>query len=265
MAQVEEFLELELRDDDVLFHCDLSFPGIFHHVLYHKRPSRCYCYCHGTSLNNMDYFAGQYGMSKWNIERGLSQIYDCILIASDYHWRKLQSAGMKNLRVIGLPAPGPETMHLYPRPEFKPFDIVSACRPTPQKVNIELEKEIEKNCATIISRANFDNWEDYYKFLSDSKILLLTTSEETFGYTILDAVLNDCIPIAPNDFSYPELLPREYLYDNKEELYALLHKILYTDWYEVPELLNQDIIDNYYKSLIGILKGGNGKHELSNY
>jgi hypothetical protein len=36
--QIQEYIELELKDDDVLLLNDISFPGLFSNVLYHKRP-----------------------------------------------------------------------------------------------------------------------------------------------------------------------------------------------------------------------------------
>ncbi len=62
------------------------------------------------------------------------------------------------------------------------------------------------------------DWEGYYEFLCASRIMLITAREETFGYQVVDAVMAGCVPIAPNKFSYPELLPKQYLYDDKEEL-----------------------------------------------
>jgi len=47
-----------------------------------------------------------------------------------------------------------------------------------------------------------------------SKILLITAHEDTFGYQIVDAIINGCVPLARNDLAYPELLPKEYLYND---------------------------------------------------
>ena len=55
-AQIKEYTALKLRDDDILFLADLSFPGLFGNVLFHKRPKRCFAYCHATSKNKLDYF-----------------------------------------------------------------------------------------------------------------------------------------------------------------------------------------------------------------
>ena len=64
-----------------------------------------------------------------------------------------------------------------------------------------------------------------------------------------------CIPLAPTRCSYPELLPRIYLYKDKEEL---LHRIDYIlnsgDKVPVPKLLCQDEMSNFYNRIVKEMK-----------
>ncbi len=83
-AQIKEYMELELRDDDILFVSDISFPGLFCNVLFHKRPSRAFTYCHATSLNYKDYFASV-RQSKFPAETGHSELFDVVFLGSNYH------------------------------------------------------------------------------------------------------------------------------------------------------------------------------------
>ena len=69
MNQIQEYMDLKLRDDDILFLADLSFPGMFANVLHHKRPMGVYAFCHATSLNDFDYFQ-KVRHSKFQVERG---------------------------------------------------------------------------------------------------------------------------------------------------------------------------------------------------
>ena len=55
LNQIKEYMNLELVDDDILFLADLSFPGLFTNVLHHKKPKKCFVYCHASSKNNYDY------------------------------------------------------------------------------------------------------------------------------------------------------------------------------------------------------------------
>jgi hypothetical protein len=245
--QINEYMELDLRDDDILFLADISFPGLFSNVLFHKRPKRMFAYCHATSLNQLDYFANDM-MEKAPIERAHSRLFDAVFVGSNYHEDKLR---WDNTLVTRLPYPPLKTFK-----EKKDFFIVSASRLTPQKVDIDLECRIEDKFHFPIVRREFNNWEDYYKFLSKSKILLITSFEDTFGYQIVDAVLNGCIPLAPVRCAYPELLPPECLYDSEEELISKFQYLLTLEVMPpIPEILCHKEMEDFYKNIIEVMKG----------
>ena len=246
-AQIKEYMSMSLEEDDILFMADLSFPGLFGNVLFHKRPKRCFSYCHATSLNILDYFEPD-RVEKFPIETSHANLMDVVFIGSNYHDKKL---GWNNTIVTRLPYPPLETFK-----EEKELFMVSASRPTPQKVDSALESCIENENKFPIVRKDCLNWKDYYKFLSKAKVLLITSWEDTFGYQIVDAVLNGCIPLAPNRCSYPELLPPECIYDSKEDL---LKKLRYLSTLEVmpptPELLCHQEMEDFYKNIIQVMKG----------
>ena len=245
--QINEYMNLELKDDDVLFMADISFPGLFGNVLYHKRPERCFAYCHATSKNKLDYFAKD-RHSKFSAESATASLMDAVFIGSNYHDDKIR---WHNTLVTRLPYPPLETFK-----EEKELFMVSASRPNIQKVDTVLENYIEIEHKFPIVRKDCRSWEEYYKFLSKSKILLITSWEDTFGYQIVDAVLNGCIPIAPTRCSYPELLPPECLYESGEEL---INKLEYLKSLEVmpplPELLCDQDMKDFYKNIIDEIKG----------
>ena len=83
-------------------------------------------------------------------------------------------------------------------------------------------------------------------------MLLITAFEDTFGYQIVDAVKNNCIPIARNKFAYPELLPREYLYDDEDELFAVIIEAL-SGKMKVPELLCSNDMRNFFTEMISAI------------
>ena len=247
VAQIKEYTGLTLKDDDILFMADLSFPGLFGNVLFHKRPKRCFAFCHATSLNTLDYFEKDW-QPKFSTETATASLMDVVFVGSEYHEDKL---GWENTLVTRLPYPPLETFR-----EEKEIFMVSASRETSQKVNLGLEMKLENQYKWPIVRKDSLNWEDYYKFLSKAKILLITAWEDTFGYQIVDAVLNSCIPIAPNRCAYPELLPPECLYDSEEEL---INKLKYLSGLEVmpptPEILCHKEMEDFYKNIIQVMKG----------
>ncbi len=169
-----------------------------------------------------------------------SQLFDKIFIGSEYHKEKL---GWDNTVVTYLP------FHpFFSYINTKVHDIVSASRPTPQKVCADTERRVEAAFSKIV-RKSTGSWEEYFTFLSESKILLITSYEDTFGYQIVDAIMNGCVPIAPNRCAYPELLPKEYLYNNDDELFTLIDLVL-EGKLKVPKLLCEDQMNNFYNKII---------------
>ena len=238
-AQMEEYMSLKIDKSDILFLADISFPGLFSNVLFHKKPDKLFAFCHATSMNFKDYFAKDRDL-KFLIEMTHSQLFDKIFIGSEYHKEKL---GWDNTVVTYLP------FHpFFSYINTKVHDIVSASRPTPQKVCADTERRVEAAFSKIV-RKSTGSWEEYFTFLSESKILLITSYEDTFGYQIVDAIMNGCVPIAPNRCAYPELLPKEYLYNNDDELFTLIDLVL-EGKLKVPKLLCEDQMNNFYNKII---------------
>lgn len=242
--QINEFLNLKLKEDDILFLADLSFPGLFSNVLYHKK-IKAFAFVHGTSKNNFDYFSNN-RQSKWNVESGHSKLFEKIFVGSQYHKDKL---GWNNIIITRLPFP----VTINKKDDLKVNNIISVSRPSIQKCNLEIEKYVIKKFGKI-KRKTVYNWNDYCSLLSSSKILLSTAKEETFGYQIIDALMCGCIPLAPNKLSYPEILPSSNLYNNINEL---LDKIFYilNRKVEIPEILCKKEMDNFYETISNIMKG----------
>jgi hypothetical protein len=88
---------------------------------------------------------------------------------------------------------------------------------------------------------------------------LITAREETFGYQVVDAILSGCIPVAPNAFSYPELLPPHLLYNNLTDLFDILDEIRNMN-YGVPELLCKPRMKNFYDNIIQIMRKESEDH-----
>jgi len=239
--QIREYCNIIFQPNDILFVADISFPGIFCNVLYHHPAPKMFAFCHATSLNKLDYFEKVRGV-KFPVETSHAAMFDKVFVGSEYHAQKLQ---WPNTVVTSLP--GPDHIERFTN-ETKIHDIVSASRPGIQKVDAELEAEVE-NCFGPIKRKETINARGYYKFLGRSKVLLITSHEDTFGYQIVDAINNNCIPIARNGLSYPELLPREYLYKDKDELFELLNTVLWGAL-PVPRLICKEKMNNFYNKII---------------
>ena len=253
MEQIQEYMDLDLQLDDTLFMADLSFPGFFANVLHHRRPRKCYAYCHATSLNVGDYFENV-RRSKWLVECGQSSIFDKVFVGSKYHYNKLTELGLmvsfngRKLEVIGLPNNKLKTFK-----EEKKHNIISVARPSYQKVNQEVEEKIEKKFGKIV-RKECNTWEEYYKFVSSGRILLITSREDTFNYTILDAINNNTIVLAPNRIVFPEILDKEYLYNDISDLNDKIYHYLLSSEYVIPEIKCRSLVDNFFENLIKRMK-----------
>ena len=250
--QIEEYLNLKLREDDILYLNDISFPGLFANVLYHKKPKYCYAYCHGTSQNNYDYFSNN-RKSKWNVETGHSQLFEIVFVATSYHSRKL---GWDNTCIVALPK-APDKYIANQFPLKKETLILSTNRPTIQKYTKKIEDRIEKKYGKI-KRIQCSTWEDYSLELSSALMMLSTTKEETFGYTILDAITCGCVPLVPNNLCFPELLPPDYLYNSYDDLTSKIDMVLNRKLQCPSKLLNHSMIDNFYNNICGSMKNTSG-------
>jgi len=225
LMQIKRYMDLELKQDDILLLCDLSYPGLFANVLAHKRPDKAFAICHATSMNLHDYFA-PIRHAKWPIEKGQALLFDAVFVATEYHKKKLN---WPNVVVTGLPINAHwdiSQVRPFADNTDRPIPIVSVARSGRQKRTESIENAVVEAGHKIeyTSDHNFKTWEEYYSFLRKCDRMLITSKEETFGYQVIDALINGVMPIAPNGMSYPELLPEGYLYDSVPELLNLLKR-----------------------------------------
>ena len=90
--------------------------------------------------------------------------------------------------------------------------------------------------------------------MSQSKVLFISSFEDTFNYSALEAINNNCCVVAPERCSFPELLPKEFLYNKKTMAIEIIHSILDGELECPKELLNQELVDNFFKNLIKGIK-----------
>ena len=251
LGQIESYLTISDKElnSSVLFCCDISFPGIFTSVLYHRRPKYAFALCHGTSRNKYDYFA-KYRSSKFSCESGFAKMFDRVFVATEYHKRKL---GWSNCEVVGLPFLNlADKYHVSCE---RTIDVIAPCRTTIQKATKSYEDYLYDKLGIRVVHKVFPSYQKYYSVLSKSKVLLSTAKEETFGYQILDGIANGCIPIAPNSLSYKEILPDEYLFDDKDDLVDKVSCALSGGLRCPYSILDKYSVDSFFKRVSEIMLG----------
>lgn len=216
IEQMKMYQDLQLKANDCLLLCDLSYPGLFTSILFHKRPDRCFAICHGSALNKFDIFASN-RWPKRTIEVGHSRMFDGVFVASEYHRRKL--GYWKNLHVVKFPLPNVSELiggEELSKAQRHTRQLISVARKGPQKIYLKFEKALEDRLGYHILRfyeTGGKGWKLYYWFVTSGKFMVISSKEETYGYQVIDALSVGTIPIAPRDLSYPELLPDYCLYD----------------------------------------------------
>lgn len=269
VAQIQEYMQLDFRDDDILLISDISYPGIFCNALFHKRPKKCFAICHASAKNKYDIWE-PVAEQKWMQESGIANLLDGIFVATEYHKHKLK---WLNTYIVGLPflKKFEDGFPFYNRDVFElpvknnstlTNDIVSAARANKQKIDEKIESFVEEQFNRKIirlSETDINSWYEYYSALNNARVLLVSAHEETFGYQIADAVLgaNCCIPIAPRESSYVEMLPDRYLYDrhNLDELKSIINNAMTGELSKPDKLLCQGLVDNFYVNIAKIMLG----------
>ncbi|XP_055695218.1 glycosyltransferase-like domain-containing protein 1-like [Lutzomyia longipalpis] len=76
--------------------------------------------------------------------------------------------------------------------------------------------------------------EEYFKALLTGDIVISTAGHEFYGVSMLEATYCGCMPIAPNKLVYPEIYPKENLYNTSNQLIKMLY-----NWCKNPELFHR--------------------------
>jgi glycosyltransferase involved in cell wall biosynthesis len=176
---------------------------------------------HAGSYDPNDYLYRS-GTTPWakHLEEGWFGEAHRILVATDYHRRLLCSQrGVDSRRVLKVPWP----VRQFPRaPRKRERIVVWPHRIAPEK-NLVGFADIEaayrakygrSDDRFVVARLACKSKADYYRLLGQSKVVVSTALQETFGIAMQEGINSGCWPCAPLRLSYPETIPARCLYED---------------------------------------------------
>jgi len=176
-------------------------------------------------------------------ERTFLQLFRHIYVGTNHHkrelchehWRVNKSGIDRKVHATGLPFHTDDHVAAkrMPADDRQPL-IVFTGRDHPEKRQTDAVKWA-KRAIQIAGRGEFV-WTmqagpnggpldrpDYLNLLGKATCWISLAKQENFGYSCLEAALNGALPIAPNNKSYPEVLP-QILNDTLSERYPFLYE-----------------------------------------
>lgn len=90
--------------------------------------------------------------------------------------------------------------------------------PMPSKVPEVFEKARLTLASNIIHWGYAPSKEEFLRLLRRSDVAVSTAFHEFYGVAMLESAFSGALPLAPNRLSYPELLPRDCIYNTRTQL-----------------------------------------------
>lgn len=278
VGQIEEIVKLSqdwIRKDDIILVLDAATSGIIASSFHTYKPCKVVGICHATALNLHDIFES----NPFKVDYDLAnlRIYDKLFVASNYHRTRLVSAmcdaefrtahhdydrypsNYENIISLGALPDNPMLDNVVvPIGENLRSRIAIVDRDCTQKRDTETIRFLsEKGFAVDDIFGKHMSYEQFYTTLATYRFLVVTAKEETYGYQVQEAMRLGVTPLCPNALCYPEFVPSEFLYENKEHLVRIL-----TDLYNsptpipCPTALNISHKESFWERLLFHILGG---------
>lgn len=255
------FFDKQIKPNDIFFVADLEFWGI-ESIRYlsdlNNIPVKIYGFCHAASYTREDFMSKCEPYGRY-FENGWFKICDKVFVGSEYHKNiildKRGWQGSAKIVVTGNPYSIKEVTKdigkiakkrkviLTNRPDYEKrpnltlnvFQMLKTIDPTIELVATtsraqwgsgwlrSIALDLQNKGVLTIKEGLTKN--EYLTEVAESMVMTGNSIEENFGYCILEAVIFDTIPVIPNNYSHPELVPDERcLFDSIDDQVA---KIMY--------------------------------------
>jgi len=112
------------------------------------------------------------------------------------------------------------------------------------------ERAFQRYADRILHYGYAENFAEYSNLLHRADIVVSTARHEFFGIAMLEAIYCGCHPVLPNRLTYPEIIPENLhmpllhapvLYEDDEELFGILKKLLMKEDQPLPKNLLREI------------------------
>lgn len=235
------FYEGDIMDGDIFLFADIFFPGIegIKYMAELQGLSVKICAFNHAGRADEDDFVQKLGSWSDHSEKGYHEACDLIFFGSNYHRKRVThyfDIPVEKTLVTGMIWSSQFVDSIYTPPtiiekinrviwphrfssEKGYLDLLNFATLNPSldiivtscgKINIDKSVNLPENIQLIphLTKA------EYYEALAFSKYYLSTAYQETFGYTLQEAIYFNCEVAVPNRACYPEMVPKECLYES---------------------------------------------------
>lgn len=265
----QAFQKGQVKNNDWFFFADIFFSGL-DAVRYMAELQdikiNVASFNHAGRADETD-FVQKLGSWSDDVEKGWHEVSDIVFVGSEFHKNKVANyfnIDKNKIKVTGCVWNNLEAFKTYPKLKDKQdfvifphrlskekgvLDFLQIADAMPNKkfiITSSSNKECNIELPSNVTYINNLSKRQYYMYLSEAKYYLSTAYQETFGYTLREALLYNCRVVAPNDLCYKEMLPKECLYE-RNDLDTI--KQYLTDDYKIDNKY-KDMYDNSFENMI---------------
>jgi len=269
----QAFQNGEIQDGDWFFFADIFFPGI-ESVKYMSELQdikiKVSAFNHAGRADRYDFIQK---LRPWSdaVELGYHELCDLIFVGSNFHKNnvtKYFDLNPEKVIATGCIWNNDQAFKTYPKLDQKKdyvifphrlsqekgildfFDIATSMPTKNFIITSSSQKDCNLDLPSNVTYVNKLSKKEYYMYLSSAKYYLSTAYQETFGYTLREALLYNCRIVVPNDLCYPEMLPSFCLYERGD--INTIQSYL-TDDYDVPNMY-KNMYNDTFTTMINHLK-----------
>lgn len=223
-SQMYELIKLisdgHVGDGDKVLFADIWFPGLQN--LFYVRDILglkvgVYGILHAGCYDIND-FTYRHGMSKWgnDFEKSVLNGVDGIFVATNYHKKLIESLyGVHdNIITTGIPFYADE-LQKYNQPKDDKL-VLFPHRNAPEKnpqLFQQLKNELGPDYQCVTTMDVCRSRDDYFSLLGKARYVVSFAEQETFGYSMLEAISLGATVFVPDGLSYKETIPERFRYN----------------------------------------------------